>query len=416
MSYLPRIVDQQLAEGLHTTGAVLLEGPKACGKTLTALQAANSSVRFDVDEAARIAAEIDPTLVLEGPAPRLLDEWQRAPRVWDAVRRAVDDRQQRGQFILTGSAAPADDLSGHSGAMRILRIAMRPMTLAESGAGTGEVSFSALARGDSVRATDPSVSLHVIASWTARGGWPGNLDLTDARALRQLRAYVGEIARVDLTSVDGVPRDPQAVMRLLRSLARNVGTPVSTSAIRRDVNGADGSHKDETVAAMMHSLTRLMVLEELPAWAPSIRSRTRLRASAVRHFVDPSLAVAALGADAQKLTADPEWFGFLFEGMVLRDIRVYAEAVDGQVYHYRDESGLEADIVVEFPDGTWMAIEVKLGQGSIDDAASGLLRLRDRVDTDATGEPVALVVVTPSGLGYVRPDGVRVVPAVALTA
>ena len=414
MSYLPRVVDGELHEALRTAGAVLLEGPKACGKTQTALQRAASSVRFDVDRAARDSVAVDPGLQLEGAVPRLLDDWQRAPDVWDAVRRAVDERSGPGQFILTGSAVPADDLARHTGAMRILRLVMRPMTLSECGAGTSQVSFSAIATGESVRAADPGTTVREVARLVARGGWPGNLELSDARAVRQLRAYLGEIARADLRQLEGIRRDPQTVLRLLRSLARNVGTPASTSAIRRYVNGAEGVMKDETIATMIAGLSRLMVVEDLPAWAPALRSRTRLRAAFVRHFVDPSLAVAAVGADADRLLADLEWFGFLFEGAVLRDIRVLSQALDARTFHYRDESGLEADIVIEFPDGRWIAVEVKLGHSQVDQAAANLIALRDRVDARSTGEAVALVVVTATGAAYTRLDGVIVLPACAL--
>lgn len=416
MEYLPRVVDLELAEALQTAGAVLIEGPKACGKTQTALQVSESSVRFDVDKAARDSVAIDPTLQLMGGSPRLLDEWQRAPELWDAVRRAVDERGTPGQFILTGSAVPSDDESRHTGAMRILRLDMRPMTLSESGMGVGGVSFAALARGESVRAADPGASVGDVARAVVRGGWPGNLELNDDRAARQLRGYLNEIARADLQQVDGIKRDPQVVLRLLRSLARNEGTPASVAAIRRDVNGADGSIKDETISAMLASLARLKVTEDLSAWAPPMRSRTRLRASAVRHFVDPSLAVAAMGADADRLLTDPEWFGFLFEGLVVRDLRVCAQTLEGRCYHYRDESGLEADVIVEFPDGRWMACEVKLGIGQVDSAAASLIKIRERVDTTVTGEPVALVVVTATGPAYTRADGVHVVPATLLQA
>ncbi len=410
VNYRPRVIDGELAEGLRTTGAVLLEGPKACGKTDTALQYAASAVRFDTDKAALASVAADASLVLEGATPRLLDEWQRAPDVWDGVRRAVDDRRTPGQFILTGSAVPADDASRHTGAMRILRMVMRPMTLAESGMGEPAVSFAAIAAGDSPRAPDAGISVRDVARMAARGGWPGNLDLSDARALRQVRGYVQEIARADLRQAEGIRRDPQRVLRLMRSLARNVGTPASTSSVTRDVNGADGTMKSETAADMIAGLSRLMVVEDLPAWAPALRSRTRLRAAAVRHFVDPSVAVASAGVDADRLLADPEWFGFVFEELVLRDFRVYAQPIDGRAFHYRDSTGLEADIIVEFPDGRWLGIEVKLGQSKIDEAAGNLLALRSRVDHATSGEAVALMVVTATGPAYTRPDGVHVVP------
>ncbi|MEI6363875.1 MAG: DUF4143 domain-containing protein [Actinomycetes bacterium] len=414
MSYLPRVVDGELDEALSTSGAVLLEGPKACGKTQTGLQRAASSVRFDVDAAARASVLVDPSLALEGASPRLLDEWQYAPEVWDAVRRAVDERGEPGQFVLTGSAVPADEASRHTGAMRILRLVMRPMTLAESGLGTPAVSWAAIASGESVRAADPGVTVRDVARMVARGGWPGNLELSDARAGRQLRGYLAEIARVDLRQVEGIRRDPQTILRLLRSLARNTGTPASVAGISRDVNGADGVIKAETISGMIAGLSRLMVVEDLPAWAPSLRSRTRLRAAPVRHFVDPSLGVAAVGADSARLLGDLQWFGFLFEGLVLRDIRVFSQVLDARTYHYRDESGLEADIVIEFPDGRWIAVEVKLGQAHVDQAAANLIKLRERVDTASSGDPVGLVVVTATGSAYTRPDGVHVVPAASL--
>jgi len=404
-------MDSELTEALMTSGAVLLEGPKACGKTQTALRAAASSVRFDLDPSASDRAALDPMLVLEGATPRLLDEWQRAPEVWDAVRRAVDDRSGPGLFILTGSAVPADDQTHHSGAMRILRLKMRPMSLFEAGFGRPGVSFTELAAGNDVRFADPGIALADVAVMVTRGGWPGNLEYDDSRALRRVQGYINEITRVDLAEAVGTRRDPQSVLRVMRSLARNVGTPTSTASITRDVNGTDGQVKEHTVANIIDGLSRLMVVEELSAWAPAIRSRTRLRAAAIRHFVDPSIATAAVGVNHERLLAEPQWFGFLFEEMVLRDVRVFSQPLGGRTYHYRDSSGLEADIVVEFPNGSWMAIEVKLGYSQIDSAAKNLLKLRERVDVASNGECLALVVMTSTGPAYTRRDGVKVVPA-----
>jgi len=236
------------------------------------------------------------------------------------------------------------------------------------------------------------------------------------QAQRLLRGYVAEVARVDVQRVDGVRRDPEAIGRLLRSLARNVATPASINLLRADVNGTDGNLKSETVASYLGALTRLMITENLPAWAPSLRSRTRLRAAAVRHFVDPSLAVAAARATPERLLGDLRWLGLLFENLVVRDLRVYAQALDAQVFAYRDETGLEADAVIEMPGGRWAAIEVKLGLGEVDLAAEHLLRLKGRVDTVEAGEPIALAVITATGYGYVRKDGVAVIPIGALTA
>lgn len=416
MAYRPRIVDAELTASLRAAGAVLIEGPRACGKTETARQAAASEVLLDLDDQARSLAAIDPSLVLEGDTPRLIDEWQVVAGIWDHVRRAVDARRAEdpatgvGQFILTGSAVPADDLTRHVGSGRFVRLRMRPMTLAEAGHSTVSVSFASVLEGADVRATDPGLGFDRLLELLCIGGWPGNLGASSDAAQRLLRGYLADVASVDVRRVDGARRDPRLVDRLLRSLARNVATATPVANLRRDVNGDHGNHKDETIAAYLDALARLMVIEDLPAWAPSIRSRTRLRVTPVRHFVDPSLAVAALRASPARLKRDLEWTGLLFENLVVRDIRVFAEALGGQVFSYRDESGLEADAVVETSEGRWAAFEVKLGPAQIDAAAQSLLRLKERVDTTAVGEPVALVVVTGSGYGYTRPDGVSVVP------
>jgi uncharacterized protein len=416
MPYRSRIVDAELDAALGSAGAVLIEGPKACGKTETARQAAGSEVLLDVDPRARLATSVEPGLVLEGAEPRLIDEWQREPEIWNHVRRAVDDRGGTGHFILTGSSVPPDDTTRHVGAGRFIRLRMRPMTLSEAGHSSGTVSLAAVLDGGPVRATDPGLTVRQIADLVCVGGWPGHLGLSVARSQRRLRGYVAEIARADVQRVDGVRRDPEVVTRLLRSLARNVATPASINLLREDVNGTDGHLKSETVSSYLDALARLMVTENLPAWAPSLRSRTRLRAAAVRHFVDPSLAVAAVRATPERLLGDLRWLGLLFENLALRDLRVYAQALDAEVFAYRDETGLEADAVIEMSDGRWAGFEVKLGQGEVDTAAEHLLRLKSRIDSSAIGEPVALVVITATGYGYVRDDGVAVIPIGALTA
>jgi len=417
LAYRPRVVDAELVAALAAAGAVLIEGPKACGKTATARQVVASEVRLDVDPTARAAAAVDPGLVLDGAVPRLIDEWQLEPDVWNHVRRAVDDRRAPGQFVLTGSAVPADDQTRHVGAGRIVRLRMRPMTLAESGHSSGAVSVASLLSGAPARAVDPGLTVRDIADRVAVGGWPGNLGLTVPEAQRVLRAYLDEVARVDVRRIDGVRRDPQIVTRLLRSLARNVATPAPARLLLADVSGADRAIKDEeTIASYLDALARLMIIEDLPAWAPSLRSRTRLRASSVRHFVDPSLAVASVRATPARLLGDLNWLGFLFENLVIRDLRVYAQALDAQVFHYRDESGLEADAIIELPDGRWAAFEAKLGLREIDAAAGHLLKLRDRVDREATGDPVVLGVITAAGLSYVREDGVMVISIGTLAA
>jgi predicted AAA+ superfamily ATPase len=289
------------------------------------------------------------------------------------------------------------------------------MTLSEAGHSTEAISFRSLLAGESVEAGDTGHTVERIAELVTIGGWPDNLDRTVEQAQRLVRGYVDQVARTDVQRVDGVRRDPETVSRLLRSLVRNVATPASINSLRDDVSGADGSMKSETVSSYLRALARLMVTEDLPAWRPSIRSRTRLRAAAVRHLVDPSIAVAAMRSTPARLLRDLGWLGLLFENLVVRDLRVYAQAIDAQVFAYRDETGLEADAIIETPAGEWAAFEVKLGQREVDSAAEQLLRLRDRVDTGVAGEPVALVVVTTTGYGYVRKDGVAVVPIGALT-
>jgi len=414
-SYQARFADAELRDALASAGAVLVEGPRACGKTETARRAARSEVLLDIDASARSAAAIDPRLILDGPTPRLIDEWQIEPSIWNHVRRIADERGGSGHFVLTGSSVPIDDETRHVGAGRIIRLRMRPMALAESGHSSGQVSLRALLSGQPVATADPGLSIPDIADLVCVGGWPGNLGRTTAESQRLLSGYIQEVARADVQRVDGVRRDSQVIVRLLRSLARNVATSASLARIRSDVNGSDGASKSETISSYMTALARLMVIEDLPAWAPSLRSRTRLRAAPVRHFVDPSLAVAALGATPARLLRDLQWFGLLFENLAIRDLRVLAQNLGAQLFGYRDESGLEADAVLEMPDGRWAAFEVKLGGGEIDLAADRLRRLAARIDPTTCGAPLALVVITASGYAYVREDGVAVVPIGTLT-
>lgn len=411
MVYRSRIVDDELNILLGATGAILIEGPKGCGKTETGRRAARSEVRLDVDTDARAAATIAPTVILAGDRPRLIDEWQLVPDVWNHVRREVDDHPgQPGQFILTGSAVPADDKTRHTGALRFSRLRMRPMSLFETGHSTGEVSLANLFDGSVPAARDPGLSIEAIAERIAVGGWPGLLDRTPGQALRALRGYLDEIRRVDISTLDGIRRDPENVARVLRSMARNVSTQASASAIAADVGGADNPIKPHTVIEYLNALARLLIVEDLPAWAPKLRSRSPLRGAPTRHFVDPSIAVAALDTRPERLLRDFETLGLLFESLVVRDLRIYAQAMDGRVYHYRDQTGLEVDAIVELRNGRWAAFEVKLGQVAVDNATANLLRLAARVDPSTDGQLAALTVITATGYGYRRADGVNVIP------
>jgi len=410
--YRPRVVDAELRNRLESAGAVVIEGPKYCGKTATAGQVAASEVLLDVDASARRAVEVDPSLVLDGPVPRLIDEWQTEPALWNHIRRAVDDRGEPGQFILTGSAVPADDVTRHSGAGRISRLHMRTMSLFETGHATGRVSLADLLSGEGPRAPDPGLTVADLAERVAVGGWPGHLQLGVDASLRAVRDYLEEIRRTDIVRVDGTRRDPGKVGMLLRSLARNVSTHVANTTLAADAGGADGPLSDDTVRDYMAALERLMIVEDQPAWAPHLRSRSILRKSPRRHFVDPSLAVAALRAMPRRLLEDLELFGLLFESLVVRDLRVYAQASDARVFQYRDNTGLEVDAIVEAGDGRWIALEIKLASGGepVEEGASSLLKFAGRVDTRKSGEPAALGVIVATGYAYVREDGVAVIP------
>lgn len=410
VSYDTRVVDVELSQRLASTGAVLIEGPKACGKTLTARQFAASEVLLDVDGNARQAVAVDPTLVLEGAVPRLIDEWQIEPAIWNYIRRTVDDRREPGQFILTGSAVPADDIMRHTGAARITRLRMRPMSLYETGHSTGEVSLAALLRGVPSRSRDSGLRVAEIAERVAVGGWPGPRKLSIEQTLRWVRDYLEEIRRVDIGRVDATRRDPEKVGRLLRSLARNVATTVAVTTLGADAGGSDGAIKDDTIRDYLEALERLMIVENQPAWAVHLRSKSILRTAPKRHFVDPSIAVAALRATPSRLLRDLNLFGLLYESMVIRDLRIYAQAADAAVFHYRDNTDLEVDAIVETTDGRWGAFEVKLGISQVDQAAATLLKFVGRVDTSRRGAPAFVAVVTGTGYGYVRPDGVAVVP------
>lgn len=413
MAYRPRVLDDQLLAALDAAGAVVIEGPKASGKTETARQAARSEVRVDTVES-RQAMAVAPELLLEGKIPRLLDEWQVEPELWNYVRHAVDDRQAKGQFILTGSAIPRDDATRHPGAGRFIRLRMRPMTLAETGHSSERISLIAVLHGEQPTAPDPGLTVADLAERIVIGGWPAHLDLSAVQAQRLMTGYLDDVARDDVSRIEGVRRDPNGVRRLIGSLARNVATAVTLERITADAAGSDRRMKVETVRAYLAALERLMITEDLPAWKPDLRSRVRLRAAAVRHLADPALAAAALGATPQRLLRDLNLFGLLFESMVVRDLRVYAERLDARLFHYRDEKGLEADAIIEMPDGRWAGFEIKLGASpaTVNAAADALLRVADKIADPA----VALVVVTATGYGLVRSDGVLQIPIGALAA
>ena len=413
-AYRERIVDGLLAQRLRSAPCVVVEGVRACGKTASARQRAASEVLFDTDPDAVELARVEPRRLIEGPEPRLFDEWQVAPEIWNHLRRASDDGGRPGRFILTGSAAPADDVSRHTGAGRVSRIHMRPMSLFETGLSTGEVSLGGLLRSEDAVGSSAGLTLDHIVDAVCRGGWPGMLGAELTVALRFVRDHLDETRRVEIGNGSGKRRDPARLRQLLRSLARNVATEVSMSTLAADAGG-ENPLDTNTVRGYLDDLERIFVVEDQPAWSVRLQSRSRLRSAPKRHFVDPSLAVAALRTGPERLLADLSFFGLLFESLVVRDLRIYASVDDGEVLHYRDNTGLEVDAIVENGAGEWLAAEVKLGgTAAIDEAASNLLRLRDRVDTSLVGEPKKLAVLTAFGYAYDRPDGVAVVPITTL--
>ncbi len=408
MPYVPRIADSELEARLKATGAVLVEGAKACGKTETARQVARSEVLLDVDQAARDAVELNPGLVLEGDIPRLIDEWQLAPEIWNHVRRAVDERIDPGQFILAGSAQPTDDETRHTGAGRIGRLRMRPMSLYELGTSRGNISLAATLDGNASEATDPGLEFGDLAAAICRGGWPAFRDLELPEALSRVRDYLNEIPR-DAQRL-GSRHRTERVTRLIKSLARNVATPVAARTLAADASRPEDPISDDTVADYLGSLASLFVVEDQPAWQPHLRSRYRLRRSAKRHFVDPSLAVAALRAEPGGVIRDLNFMGLLFESMVIRDSRIYAQTIDGEVMHYQDSSDLEVDAIVRAGD-SWGAFEVKLGgERRVEEGAKALLKFKQRIDTSKSGDPAVLAIIVGTGYGYVRQDGIQIIP------
>jgi uncharacterized protein len=414
-TYQARVVDGELRQRLRTSGAVLIDGPKACGKTETARQVAASEVLLDVDEGARAAVAVDPSLVLAGDTPCLIDEWQVAPRIWNHVRRAVDERKEPGQFVLAGSAVPADDATRHSGAGRISRLRMRPMSLFESGLSDGSISLRDLLEGGKAKSGDRDVALADLTEAIARGGWPALRELPVEAAMEGVADYLEEICRTDINRVDGVHRDPTRVRRFLRSLARNVATHVAMTTLAADTTeSGDNPLKKHTVGEYLSALQRLFIVEDQPPWEPHLRSRSILRKSPKRHFVDPSLAASALGKDPPALLRDLNLLGFLFESLVVRDLRIYSQAKRGEVRQFLDNKGLEVDAIVE-SHGSWGAFEVKLGgEDPIEEAAANLLKFASEIDTQHSGEPSALGVIVAGGYGYTREDGVQVIPITAL--
>ena len=415
--YRKRIADEILARKLEGKGAVLIEGPKWCGKTTTAEQVAASILYMDEPEKKEqniTMSELNPKRLLKGAAPRLIDEWQIAPKLWDAIRFEVDHRGELGQFVLTGSAVPADTKEiTHSGTGRFTRLTMRPMSLYESGDSTGEVSLKDLFDGAAEIDGASELDIDRLAFLVCRGGWPQAVDMRDEIALDQAMDYYDAVVRSDINRADGVQKNSEEVHRLMRSYARNQGSQIPNTVLAQDVSANDEvSMSDETVAAYVSALRKIFVVEDMPAWNPNLRFRTAIRSSDTRYYIDPSIAAAALGIGPNDLVNDLKTFGFLFETLCIRDLRVFADSLNGEVYHYRDRDGQECDAVAHLRNGKYGLIEIKLGGDRlIEEGAKSLKAMEAKIDTDKMNAPSFLMVLTGTGdYAYRRQDGVYVVP------
>ena len=415
--YRPRIVDSLVERKLKSAGAIVIEGAKWCGKTSTAAQHSQSEVYLsDSSQQDYLQlAEINASLLLNGDTPRLIDEWQLAPQLWDAVRHAVDYRQKTGQFILTGSAVPANqEKIHHTGTGRMSWLTMRPMSLWESGDSSGKISLKSLFDGTTQigENNEAGNSLEKMAYLTCRGGWPMVTHLDTDAALDIAFNYVDGLVHSDIQRVDGISRDEARVKRLLRIYARSQASQTSSAKLLQDIQENDHFCSENTLFSYLSALRKIFVIEDLAAWNPNLRSRTAIRTADTRYFVDPSIATAALGLGVKDLMNDLNTFGLLFETLCIRDLRVYAQSIDGDVYHYRDKNGLECDAVVHLRNGHYGLIEIKLGGNRlIEEGASSLLKLADKIDITKMPAPSFLMILTASGnFAYTRKDGVLVVP------
>ena len=419
--YRPRIADKLLSEKLDAKGAVLIRGPKWCGKTTTGEQFANSIIYIDQPSMRgniQQLAKIDPGLLLQGNTPRLIDEWQLVPELWDAVRFEVDHRRKRGQFILTGSAVPVERRNEnirHTGAGRFAIIDMLPMSLYESGDSTGSVSLKEIFDNDSLIRGECTLTISDIAFLTCRGGWPFAIaeDMSEKAALSQARDYLDIVAEEDISRVDGVDRNVERARIILRSYARFQGTQTPLSKIKQDIAANDNdSITDDTIASYLNALRQIYVVKDMEAWNPNIKSKAAIRATPTRYFTDPSIATAALRVGPNDLINDLKAFGLIFETLCIRDLRVYASAIDGDVYHYRDSNGLECDAVVHLRNGKYGLIEIKLGGDVlIEEGVKNLLKLKNLLDTGKMGQPAFMMILTAVGrYAYRRQDGICIVP------
>lgn len=407
--YISRISDLELQRKLNSSGALLIRGMKACGKTQSAKQFASSIIAFDKDEQVPLLMETAPQRLLEGQVPRLIDEWQEFPKIWNYVRHEVDDRNEVAQFILTGSANPEESIKMHSGAGRFTILDMRTMSWQELGYSTGLVSLGQLLNGHKPEISDNSTDLEIIVERMIKGGFPALKHKSLRQATEINRAYIDLLVEVDMSKVSALKRNPEKVRSLLRSIARNTATTADITVLGKDVKHHESSDISRpTIYDYLETLERLMIIENQPVWNTHIRSSASLRKSSKRHFSDVALAVAALGVRKETLLNDLKYTGFLFESLAVHDLRVYAQANDAKVFHYYDSSGLEVDAIVQKYTGECCAFEIKLGIGQFDAAAKNLLKLSSIIDVKSH-RLKSLNIITGTGISYTRADGVNVI-------
>jgi len=414
-NYIPRLVDRELAESLRIAGAVLILGPKACGKTHTATRQAKSVLKIDRDPQITNLMAIDPSALLKGETPRLIDEWQFQPRLWNYVRHEVDERVGKGQFILTGSANPEEEAVMHSGAGRFITLRMRTLSWQELGYSDAYITINDLFINKKIKPKEYKVGIHDIIRRLVIGGWPELVGIDEQGARKLNSSYIQLLAEIDMSRVSGIKRDPLKIRHLLQSFARNISTTSELTTIARDIQENENDDISRpTITDYINTLERLMAIEDQPAWNTHTRSSAILRKTPKRHFTDVSMAVAALGLDSNALFQDLNYTGFLFESQVIHDLRVYATTIGGEVYYYRDSSGLEVDAIVQKPNGECAAFEIKLGEGFIEEAATALTNFSKNVVEVNSRRVVSLNIIIGSGYAYTRPDGINVIPLSSL--
>ena len=410
--YKNRLLEKTLTEYLNTFKAVALVGPKFCGKTTLSERFSKSSIYLNPlnKNDYKTMLQLSKSEFLSSPYPKLIDEWQLIPEIWDVIRHEVDHKEGRGFFILTGSSAANLDQTAHSGAGRISRLTLRPMSLYESGVSTGEVALNDLFLNSKIQYKKSSVKVEEYAKWIIKGGWPESIDDTEEQSIRRMQSYVDALIKEDINKVSSKKYNENRTRKILESLARYTASETTNQNIIKDLSALDSSTSENTLVDYLDVLNKLYIIEDLQAWNPNLRSKTVIRSTPARFFIDPSIGAIALKLTSSKLLKDFETFGLFFEALVIRDLRIYAEVLGGEVYRYKDKSGLEIDAIIQLNDGNWGAVQVKMGSHLFDDAAEKLKKFAEKIDTKKMGKPAFLTIISATEYAYQRDDGVYVIP------